>query len=126
MTESATIDHDPIPETVADALEKWDSGRPVFSIEMGGLGPGYEQGIQIGIFTILRELNGKDLPEEHGAINAVLDEVIRKSPCWDQYSGAQVGAAKSAAYHMLKKGYRKAVRELPDDRLIQVQKNFPC
>src|SRR5581483_2130454 len=31
----------------ADWLARWDAGRAVWSIEMGGLGPGYEQCIHI-------------------------------------------------------------------------------
>ncbi|KKK93920.1 hypothetical protein LCGC14_2688070 [marine sediment metagenome] len=35
------------PKTLDEAIERWDAGRSLFSVEMGGLGPGYEQAIQI-------------------------------------------------------------------------------
>src|SRR3990172_3354015 len=38
----------------ADWLKRWDEGRGVWSIEMGGLGPGYEQCIHITCAEILR------------------------------------------------------------------------
>src|SRR5687768_3007466 len=44
--EGRKIDPDPIPETVEDALRQWDAGETVFTVEMGGLGPGYEMAIQ--------------------------------------------------------------------------------
>lgn len=44
MNSIATID-----EVVdhADLLKRWDAGDPIWSIEMGGLGPSHEQCIQI-------------------------------------------------------------------------------
>lgn len=38
--------NNPIPETCEEALARWDAGETVFTAEMGGLGPGYEQAIQ--------------------------------------------------------------------------------
>ena len=35
-------------------LRRWDAGEGVWSIEMGGIGPGYEQCIQITAAEILR------------------------------------------------------------------------
>jgi hypothetical protein len=116
--------HDPIPETVDDALAKWDAGEPVFSVEMGGIGPGYEQCIQVVAFELMRELRGVDLesPGAHGRADSVAHAL---SPKLGGMSCAQVGAAMNLASNFLRKGYRAALRELPDERLIQVSKNFP-
>lgn len=45
-----------IPETAHEWLEVWDSGEPVASVEMGGLGEHYEQAIQVTAAEALREL----------------------------------------------------------------------
>ena len=118
---------DIVPETVEQALEKWDRDEPVFTVEMGGIGPGYEQCIQILVFELLRDATsgaipmpsvGQRLREWGEATVGRLDPELR-------FSGAQVGAAKSLASSMLIHGYRAAVRSVSDDRHIQVQKHFP-
>lgn len=116
------------PVTAADALKRWDNGEHVFTVEMGGLGPGYEQAIQILVFEIIRDELGKPLPTEE------------KSPAWSTwgdaavsrinskmggYSGAQVGAAKNVAYRALRDGWGEMLKTAPQDRLIQVSKSFP-
>lgn len=40
----------------AEWLRRWDSGETCHSIEMGGIGPGYEQCIQIVAAEVLRHL----------------------------------------------------------------------
>jgi hypothetical protein len=56
-TEEEERDHHEI-ETygadVTDWLRRWDEGKTCWSIEMGGLGPGYEQCIHITMAEILR------------------------------------------------------------------------
>lgn len=118
-----TEQHDPIPETVAEALAKWDAGESVFSVEMGGLGPGYEMAIQGLAFEMMRDLLSRDpvvIRDED------LDAVVRRlnDQPWAGFSGAQVGAAKSLAARVCLDGYRKALRHpsLESDRLIQVCK----
>ena len=121
-------EHDPIPESVAEAIRQWDSDYTVFTIEMGGLGPGYEMAIQGLAFELMRELNGFsawDDKEELERENVRLDSVVSrcdKEP-WGGFSGAQVGAAKNIAACVCRRGYRAAMRD-PDvsNRLIQVNK----
>ncbi len=126
---------DPIPETVADAVAAWDRGDSVFTVEMGGMGPGYEQCIHIAAFEIMRVWDGKFPTGEHWAddlgkdraeeLNAIADAEIKKLN-YLGFSGAQVGAAKSLASCVCRRGYRAAMREEEvKDRLIQVSKNFP-
>lgn len=116
---------DPIPETCEEALAKWDSGEGVFTAEMGGLGPGYEQVIQIMAFEAIRGVIGKDLPAEKEPLNRLFDDAMKESVTRLRPSGAQHGAAKNLAYCVLSRGYRKALRELPSERLIQVSREFP-
>ncbi len=125
---------DPIPETVAEALAKWDAGQTVFTVEMGGIGPGYEMAIQGLVFEMLRRVKDEKFPPlgedfadaDKDRINRLLDEVVHEQngKPWAGFSGAQVGAAKSlVACIMRRGGYRIALRD-PEvqDRLIQVSK----
>lgn len=118
--------NDPVPETCADALAKWDKGEAVFTVEMGGIGPGYEQTIHILVFELLRDEMGKALPTDAtwgdwGA--ATIHRTNEALGRWG-YSSAQVGAAKQLAFRALRDGWRVAVRSVPDDRHIQVMRGF--
>lgn len=121
--------YDPVPETVTDALERWDKGESVFSVEMGGLGPGHEMAIQGLAFELMRAMNGfadwEDDKKKRELIES-LDPIIsecNKKP-WGGFSGAQVGVAKVLAARVCKAGYRNALRDpaLDEHRLIQVCK----
>ena len=116
--------------TAAQMIADWDAGRTVWTLGMGGLGPGYEQAIQILMMEILRDRADTDtsqLPPEDWA-----DETVARC---DQaclgFSGAQVGAAKQLAWAFLKHGpegfWEFLGGEAPErsrDR-IQVSKSFP-
>lgn len=124
------------PETVEDALERWDAGDPIFTVEMGGLGPGYEQCIHIVCFSLLRRF--KDAPRElfddsedsRRKIDDMMDEHLWADPEIKALglSGAQAGAGKTLAYRAIRDGWRALVlsakKQCPD-RLIQVRKGFP-
>ena len=114
--------------TVQDALAMWDRGEPIWSVEMGGIGPGYEQAIQVLIVEIMRDELDKPLPEP-GAANGWADATISRLDKEFGFSGAQVGAARSVAYQFLRYGYGKhlgnAKKQGIEDRLILVNKNFP-
>lgn len=47
-----------------EQLRRWDSGDPIWTIEMGGMGPGYEQAIQVLAIEIVRDEINKPLPTE--------------------------------------------------------------
>ena len=66
------------PLNVKEALKWWDEGKSVFSIEMGGLGPGYEQCIHICVFELIREFANKKLPKENDKLNDVMNKTL-----WD-------------------------------------------
>jgi hypothetical protein len=127
----STRTYDPIPENVSDALAEWDEGKTVFSVEMGGLGPGYEMAIQGLAFELIRAIRDASFSEwENDEARAKLDAealepVVSRcdSEPWGGFSGAQVGAAKNLASCVCRRGYRAALRdEVVNDRLIQVSK----
>ena len=126
---------DVIPETVNEALALWDSDRSVFSVEMGGIGPGYEQCIQVLAFELMRAWKdlawpaiGVDLPDAFTeSLNSAAEPVISRLDREAKgFSGAQVGAAKSLAACVCRRGYRTALRDdAVKDRLIQVSRKLP-
>jgi hypothetical protein len=113
------------PKTAKEALDKWDSGTSIFTVEMGGMGPGYEQAIHIGVFEVIRKLHNKKLPDEkthQKELQKIFDDSI---PRGLGLSGAQAGAIKQVASKALILGWRKMMDSVPQDRKIQVSKNFP-
>lgn len=119
----------------AEWLRRWDADEGVWSIEMGGLGPGYEQCIQITAAEILRHLLDKKydaakwddnaqwkrdyaLIEEHGFANPVIKKL--------GLSGAQWGAATSLATALYWQGPAKVMQdEKAEDRKIQTRRKMP-
>lgn len=114
---------DIIPEHVRDALVRWDMGEGVMTVEMGGLGPGYEQCIQITVFELIRDNLDKKLPDTLQD-SWGQDSLIRVDKQLG-LSGAQAGSAQYLAYVYLRDGWRKVVEQASDDRRIQVSKEFP-
>ncbi len=116
----------------ADLLTRWDEGKPVFTVEMGGLGPGYEQALQIAMFEILRDLLDRN-PDSSAWQDkepwATEREIIETNamPRVRELglSGAQWGAAMSLAAALYMRGPRAAMKETPDDRHIQVCRAMP-
>lgn len=118
----------------ADWLKRWDDGRGVWSIEMGGLGPGYEQCIQITAAEVLRHLlaekydhtkwqdggwkTDREKIEKYGFANERIKQL--------GLSGAQWGAAVSLATALYVQGPRKIMNDpRVKDRHIQVRREFP-
>lgn len=127
------LDHDPVPETCEEALALWDAGQPVFTVEMGGLGPGYEQAIHVVAMELVRYLTTiPELPPvEDEAANKVLLHQLRalvdKVDVEMEVGGLspdQGSAAINLAFVTKRLGWRAAVRKA-EDRMIQVTKFFP-
>lgn len=120
--------------TVEELLSAWDRGEPIWSITMGGLGPGYEQAIQILAVEIVRDHIGKPLPLKKDAReiwgDATIKRVDGRKPDGTYglggLSGWQEGAAKTLAWFWLKEG-PDAIDANPDlqNRRIQVTKFWP-
>lgn len=116
-----------------DWLNRWDSGDSVWSIEMGGLGPGYEQCIHITAAEILRVMLDKQYDTSTWdkywkEISNEIENTVLKVPRVEKLglSGAQWGAAMNLATMLYMHGPIKALTdERIKDRLIQVSKFFP-
>ena len=115
-----------------EQLRRWDAGDLIWTIELGRLGPGYEQAIQVLAIEIVRDEIDKPLPvkgslQEWG--NATVTRIDYQLPdgTWScgGYSGAQVGAAKQLAYHWLRDGVAVTLEGVPSDRHILCSKAWP-
>jgi len=127
MNETTNLEDSLYPETAADALAKWDANESIFSVEMGGLGPGYEMAIQGLAFEMIRDLQGIDWAADDAPDRAqeITDATVSRCNAlpWGGFSGAQVGAAANIACITSRKGYRAAITDpAVKDRLIQVCK----
>lgn len=119
----------------AEWLKRWDAGKTVWSIEMGGLGPGYEQCIAITTAEILRVMLTKQYDADAWSDKAVwkhdrdeIDTLTLEVPVIKNLglSGAQWGGALSVASFLYRKGPRGVMTdERVKDRHIQVQRTFP-
>lgn len=120
----------------ADWLARWDSDKSVWSISMGGLGPGYEQCIHVSAAEILRWLlaNKPDASawgNDDGSYRAAMDtmeKAVFKIHAVKilGLSGAQWGAAMNLAAQLYIHGPRHimGLKEL-QDRKIRVSRSFP-
>ena len=128
----------PVQE-VAAMLHEWDSGRTIWTIEMGGLGPGYEQALQICMVEICRAAikeprrQDEDDKQYSDRFKVLRDVVVHEidSMCGG-FSGAQVGAATSLAYRFVTDGPEKAFasfkQQRPDEfeeRHTMISKDWP-
>jgi hypothetical protein len=121
--------------TNEEVLAEWDSGGSVWSIELGGLGPGYEQCIQLMGFEMLRAIiasppDWEKMSDDMTAWRAFRDQIEKDDGVAKVVeklgpSGAQHGAAMNLATVFARNGYSKGMEMVPDDRRIQVSKTFP-
>ena len=106
-----------------EQLRRWDAGDLIWTIELGRLGPGYEQAIQVLVIEIVRDEIDKPLPVE-GSLQEWGNATVTRICGW-AYSVAQVGAAKQLAYHWLRDGVAVTLEGVPSDRHIQCSKAWP-
>lgn len=112
--------------TAKDALAAWDANEIVSTIEMGGLGPGYEQAIQLLVFELIRDLADKPLPQTKDEQYSWGDPTVHRCDhLAGGFSGAQVGAAKQVAYRAIRDGWAKMLESIPQDRKICVSRYWP-
>lgn len=121
---------EPDTRTAQEFVETWDRGDLVTTVELGGLGPGYEQAIQMLAVELVRDNLGKPLPAPESAeADSWGDDTVRKhDEAAGGFSGAQVGAAKGLAYRILHHGWGAtldSMREHDLDRIITVSKHWP-
>jgi hypothetical protein len=120
--------------TCAEIVDAWDKGDAVWSVEMGGLGPGYEQAIQVLAVECMRELVRVDFqwtgkqPKDTDAARALLDPVVDRVNQWPGmgFSGAQVGAAMGIACKFHHYGPLHMLNRAAESRRIQISKTWPA
>lgn len=117
-------------------LARWDAGQSVWSISMGGIGPGYEQAIQVLAAEVVRQFvttkanwwTGTE-DENNTAWKSVrksCDDIVTRIDKHMGFSGAQVGAAIQLAAHLYRKGPRGCMEDdAVKDRHIRVSKEMP-
>lgn len=120
-----TLDH---TTSTRQALAEWDRGEPIQSIEMGGIGPAYEQAIQILTWELVRVWLDALSTGRQAAGEALDDEIAR--PVISRldrklgFSVAQVAVAKNLAANFVTQGHAACCNRYRD-RCIMVVKNFP-
>jgi hypothetical protein len=123
-----------MPLTAEEALAWWDAGKPVFTLELGGLGPGYEQCIHVLVFELIRKFKDEPLHDDNSRAYRQIDAGV--SPIDNKFklelSGAQVGAAINFTLLVLREGWAKVVNlhesrcdKCGGDRFIQVSRAWP-
>lgn len=130
-TEEEQAHHQKVERYGADAadwLAKWDSGRGVWTIQMGGLSAGYDQAINLITAEFVRALL-KLQPEIGETVTDDLREAIN-ADCAEALeclglSGAQYGAGLSLAIRLYKFGPIAVLEGAPDDRRVQASKSYP-
>jgi hypothetical protein len=124
------------PQTCQEWLALWDADQPVWTISMGGMGPGYEQAIQVTAAEVLRHLLevGYEIARWDSDDKSLWKEDLEKiekaafaNPVIDAMglSGAMWGAAANLALRMYRMG-PPAIMADPQvmDRHIQCNKSF--
>jgi hypothetical protein len=116
-----------IPITWQDALAGWDSGELVFTIELGGIGPSYEQAMHIAVFETLRSIGDMDTTLHADTQTRIIDRAIRDADETKdlQLSSAQAAAVRGFVHTVLNHGWQNSVLRYDTDRRIQVRKWFP-
>jgi hypothetical protein len=128
-------ERDLVAKDAREQLRRWDAGESIWSIEMGGFGPSYEQAIQVAAIEIVRDYIGRRLPRKGARFGSWGDDTLSRIDALDPItgkfslgglSGEQAGAAKFLAYGWLSVG-PKAVHDNPklQDRQIQVSNTWP-
>lgn len=122
-------------ETIDELLAAYDAGQSVFTLSMGGLGPGYEQVIQLAAIEFARA--GKSMPRtaddeaDYKTFDAICNTALAR---FDEdlggMTGAQYGAARWLAWQWCFGGgpaalLKRSEEHSAKDRVIQFSKFFP-
>jgi hypothetical protein len=114
-------------DTTEQVIRKWKKGESVWSVSLGGIGPSYEQAIQVLLFEIVCSWANGPLIDEQGKITLFFEKhcekVANSLTAWG-LSGAQYSSAMISAAQILKFGYSEMMNKAPQDRLIQVSNDM--
>ncbi len=118
--------------SAADAVKRWDEMGILWTIEMGGLGPGYEQTIQVCAIEILRDALAKGEPKlSPEEFQKLADETMHfHNESLGGLSGAQAGAATQLAFKAYDHGWSGMLKSalangVEDERFTQISKRWP-
>lgn len=119
--------------TAIQALEKWDAGQPIWTIELGGMGPGYEQCIQVAAMEVLRDAIKDAIdPEDEKVFYTRAEKTISyHDEALGGMSGAQAGSAMGLAYRAYRMGWSEMLLDaqkqegFKQDRFILISKHWP-
>lgn len=122
-------------KTGADWVARWDAGDIIWTIDMGGMGPGYEQALQTAAVEMVRWfVKDKTDPaifadeEEYPKLRDRMDdELFNGGPLSGMgLSGAQVGAARNLACFMYRDGPESVMADdRVKDRHIMISNKWP-
>lgn len=100
-----------------EAVEKFENGEEVRTIEMGGISERYEMGIQMLAFALAKE--GKIYKSGY---DVKIPELLKEYG----YSGAQVMAAAWLSNQFISEDYEglfeRAIKDNKADRIIKIKK----
>lgn len=122
-------------KTAEELVAAWDRGESVWTIECGGLGPGYEQAIQVAAVEFARatlgfERTGDD-KADYARFGELCDAALKPiDGKLGGITGAMYGQAKWLAWQWVCNGgpaklVEKAEAEGEKDRVIQCSKAWP-
>lgn len=114
--------------TCKDAVKYWDAKQTIPSVEMGGIGPSYEQCIQIGTIEVVRywlDKLDKDISNWKRFSEVTEKQVLHKiNDNLGGLSGAQAGAIMNLSFKYLTDGWSKTLHD-NKDRMIMISKFWP-
>lgn len=129
-------DQDIYGKSAQEWLDRWDKDQSVHTVTMGGLGPAYEQCIQITVaetlrFLLARNYDATKWESDESLWKEAKEEIERHSfdnPIIQKLglSGAQWGAAFNLALNLYRRGPIAALTDPKvKDRGIMVSRRFP-
>jgi len=125
------------PVTALEALINFESGQPVHVIDLGGMGPGYEQAIWNAIFMMIKDRDKDGIAHwtdkegdntiwaRKGKHGRVCDEDGQRVWKGLHLSGAQADQAITTVMQVLTYGWRTMMEKVPEGRSIMVSIDFP-
>ena len=108
--------------TNEEVAKKWRDKKFVYTIELGGLGLGYEQALQeylFDVFTYLTE-NKIDIDTlvENGKYTEKFEKIADDIAKGRDLSYAMYGIARGTAFQFHRYGYAYMMNTVPKDRII--------
>ena len=128
------------PATIDEVLSRWDNGQTVWSIEMGGLGPSYEQAIQVVAMELIRAIINRPeirkvmekqqvlTDDQRDVLNRFMQEEthrIDREKELEGITGAMASAGQNIAFMFTHHGPAEAIKQAGADRRIQISKSWP-